>query len=110
MRTLKTVTICLLSTLCTFFVIAQDKEKNEKLDEMIKKGIHDWKIPGLAAIVVKDGEVVFQRTYGIKNIETKELVDGNTLFNMASTTKAIIAIAMGMLVDDGKLKWYIKYW
>ena len=105
MKILKTVTICLLSTLCTFSVIAQDKGKNEKLDEMIMKGIQDWKIPGLAAIVVKDGKVVFQKTYGVKNLETKEPVDGNTLFNMASTTKAVIAIAMGMLVDEGKLKW-----
>ncbi|MFK7814119.1 MAG: serine hydrolase, partial [Maribacter sp.] len=49
--------------------------------------------------------VVFQKTYGVKNLETKKPVDENTLFNMASTTKAVVAIAMGMLVDDGKLNW-----
>ncbi len=72
---------------------------------MIVQGMKDWKVPGLATIVVKDGEVVFQETYGVKNLESKEPVDENTLFNMASTTKAIVAIAMGMLVDDGKLDW-----
>ena len=84
---------------------AQQTANNKKLDAMIIKGMADWKVPGLAAIVVKDGEVVFNNTYGVKNLETKEPVDGNTLFNMASTTKAVVAIAMGMLVDDGKLNW-----
>jgi len=84
---------------------AQQKANNKKLDAMIVQGMKDWKIPGLATIVVKDGEVVFNNTYGVKNLETKAPVDGNTLFNMASTTKAVVAIAMGMLVDDGKLSW-----
>lgn len=87
------------------FLTAQQKTNNKKLDAMIVKGMADWKVPGLAAIVVKDGEVVFNNTYGVKNLETKEPVDGNTLFNMASTTKAVVAIAMGMLVDDGELNW-----
>lgn len=84
---------------------AQQTANNKQLDAMIEKGMADWKIPGLATIVVKKGEVVFQKTYGVKNLETKEAVDENTLFNMASTTKALVAIAMGMLVDDGKLDW-----
>jgi CubicO group peptidase (beta-lactamase class C family) len=87
------------------FLSGQQKANNNKLDSMIVQGMSDWKVPGLAAIVVKDGEVVFQKTYGVKNLESKEPVDGNTLFNMASTTKAVVAIAMGMLVDDGKLNW-----
>lgn len=95
--------------------VAQQKSNNKKLDAMIVQGMRDWKVPGLATIVVKDGEVVFQKTYGVKNLETKEAVDENTLFNMASTTKAIVTIAMGMLVDDGKLDWddkvtdYVSY-
>ena len=86
-------------------LLAQQSTNNTKLDAVIVQGMHDWKVPGLAAIVVKDGEVVFQKTYGVKNLTTKEPVDENTLFNMASTTKAVVAIAMGMLVDEGKLDW-----
>lgn len=86
-------------------VAAQQQANNKKLDALIVQGMKDWKVPGLATIVVKDGEVVFQKTYGVKNLETKEPVDENTLFNMASTTKAVVALAMGMLVDDGKLDW-----
>ncbi|SDB19396.1 CubicO group peptidase, beta-lactamase class C family [Flavobacteriaceae bacterium MAR_2010_188] len=84
---------------------AQDASKVESLDNMIVKGMEDWKIPGLATIVVKDGQVVFKKTYGVRNIDNKEAVDGETLFNMASTTKAIVAMALGILVDQGRLNW-----
>ncbi|GMN04717.1 serine hydrolase [Croceitalea sp. MTPC5] len=86
-------------------ISAQQKNHQDRLDAMIVNGMKDWKVPGLATIVVKDGKVVFQKTYGVKNLATKEPIDENTLFNMASTTKAIVAIAMGMLVDEGKLDW-----
>lgn len=105
MKKYKFLFLLLLTFGFNHFLSAQQKANNNKLDAMIVQGMSDWKVPGLAAIVVKDGEVVFQKTYGVKNLETKEPVDGNTLFNMASTTKAVVAIAMGMLVDDGKLKW-----
>ena len=98
----------LLSILFLFTLAMSQGQKNKnvaQLDAMIVQGMQDWKVPGLATIVVKDGEVVFQKTYGVKNLTTKEPVNENTLFNMASTTKAIVAIAMGMLVDEGKLDW-----
>ncbi len=75
---------------------------------MIVAGMKDWKVPGLAAVVVKDGKVVFKKTYGVKDIDTKEPVDEDTLFNMASTTKALIAISLGILVDQGKINWEDK--
>jgi len=75
---------------------------------MIEEGIKDWQIPGLAVVVVKDGDIVFKKTYGVKDIETQEQVDEHTLFSMASTTKAIIAMSLGMLVDQGKMQWADK--
>jgi CubicO group peptidase (beta-lactamase class C family) len=101
---MKKYLLALLICVVGFSAKAQ-KSQEKKLDAMIVQGMKDWKVPGLAAIVVKDGEVAFQKTYGVKNLKTKEAVDENTLFNMASTTKAIVAIAMGMLVDDGKVNW-----
>jgi CubicO group peptidase (beta-lactamase class C family) len=105
---MKKLTLFLLLSLSiglNHYLRSQQTANNKKLDAMIVQGMKDWKVPGLATIVVKKGEVVFQKTYGVKNLVTKEPVDENTLFNMASTTKAVVAIAMGMLVDDGKLDW-----
>ncbi|MBC32300.1 MAG: serine hydrolase [Muricauda sp.] len=80
-------------------------DKAQQLDAMIQQGMEHWQIPGLAAVVVKNGEIVFQKTYGVKNLETKESVDEHTLFNMGSTTKAMVCMALGILVDQGKLNW-----
>jgi len=101
----KIIIILLLSTILSSSISAQYKSQNKKLDDMIIQGMGDWQIPGLAALVVKDGKVVFQKAYGIKDIDTKKAVDDNTLFNMASTTKAMIAISIGILVDRGKVNW-----
>ena len=92
----------------TPFLYAQQSKKEKQLDAMIQEGMADWKLPGLAAVVVKDGEVVFKKTYGVKSLENKEAVNGETLFAMASTTKAMVAMALGILVDEGKLNWNDK--
>jgi CubicO group peptidase (beta-lactamase class C family) len=101
----KLITWLLALFICVTTATSQNKTYNKKLDAMIAQGMEDWKIPGLAAIVVKDQKVVFSKTYGVKNLQTKDPVDENTLFNMASTTKAVVCMAMGILVDQGKLDW-----
>jgi len=104
-RILITLLVTLLLGSTSF---AQDTSKSNKLNAMIEEGMKEWQIPGLSAVVVKNGKVVFKKTYGIKDIETKEPVDGNTLFSMASTTKALIAISLGILVDQNKISWEDK--
>jgi CubicO group peptidase (beta-lactamase class C family) len=95
----------LVTVLLAPAAFAQDASNSEKLNAMIEEGMKEWQIPGLSAVVVKNGEVVFKKAYGIKDIETKEQVDENTLFSMASTTKALIAISLGILVDQDKISW-----
>ncbi len=85
---------------------AQDKAA--ALDAMILEGIDQWQIPGLVATVVHDGEVVFEKAYGVRNLQSGIRVDRQTLFNMGSTTKAVVCLALGILVDRGKLKWEDK--
>src|SRR5210317_373714 len=84
---------------------SQIGDARARLDKMIQIGMEQWHIPGMAAVVVKDGEVAFQKTYGIRSVASDEPVDENSLFNMGSTTKAIIAMSVGILVDQGKLNW-----
>lgn len=105
MHSFKILLVLLFSFILSSTISAQYKSQNKKLDAMIVQGMKDWKIPGLATLVVKDGEVVFQKTYGVKDMDAKDKVDENTLFNMASTTKAMISISIGMLVDRGKVSW-----
>jgi len=94
--------------LCTSAIALAQKSNAKQLDAMIQKGMTDWEIPGLITVVIKDGETVFQKAYGVKNLESKAPVDEHTLFTMASTTKAIVCQALGILVDQGKLNWTDK--
>ena len=86
-----------------YYLIAQSSEN--VIDGMIMEGISDWKIPGLAVTIVKDGETVFKKAYGVTDIYSEHKVDDETIFMMGSTTKAITALAIGILVDRESLHW-----
>ena len=64
-----------------------------------------WDVPGLAIAVVKDDAIVFERGYGTTSLANGSPVNEHTLFSIGSTTKAMTAAALGMLVDEGKLGW-----
>jgi CubicO group peptidase (beta-lactamase class C family) len=80
----------------------------KKLDAYYEKALKDWGVPGMAIAIVKDGKVIFAKGYGVKEAGKTEKVDENTLFAIASNTKAFTATAIGQLVDDGTLKWNDK--
>jgi len=75
------------------------------LDTFIAQGMKDWKIPGLSIVVVKDGATVYEKGFGVRQLGAPGAVDARTLFGMMSTTKAMTALAVAMLVDEGKVKW-----
>ncbi len=75
------------------------------LDVYVAKGVAEWRIPALAVAVVKDGEVVFAKGYGVLDLSRPDAANADTLFAIGSTTKAMTAAALGMLVDEGKLGW-----
>ena len=74
-------------------------------DTYVQKAIKEWEIPGLAIVVVKNNKIVFKNSYGTTELGTGNMVNNQTLFACASTTKAMTAAAMGILVDQGKVNW-----
>ncbi len=76
-----------------------------EIDSLVKATLATFDVPGIAVAVIKDGKVVHSKGYGVRSLNTKEKVDENTLFGIASNSKAFTAAALGMLVDIGKLKW-----
>ncbi|MBC3540165.1 serine hydrolase [Rufibacter sediminis] len=77
----------------------------QKLDAYYQQAIKDWNVPGMAIAIVKNDSVVFAKGYGVRDQQKGGTVDANTLFGIASNTKAYTAAALGMLVDEGKLRW-----
>lgn len=76
-----------------------------KLDAYYQKALKDWNVPGMAIAIVKDDKVVFAKGYGVLDAKKGGKVDENTLFGIASNSKAYTAAALAILVDEGKLKW-----
>lgn len=108
MKFIKTLFIFLIAGAA----FAQKSTKNTALDAKIKEfdayvtaGQKQWEVPGLALTVVKDGQVIFAKGYGVRELGKPGNVDTQTMFACASTTKAMTAVCMGMLVDEGKIKW-----
>jgi CubicO group peptidase (beta-lactamase class C family) len=77
----------------------------EKLDAYFEKTAKDWGIPGMSVGIVKDGEIVFSKGYGLLEVDKPEVPDGNTLYSIASNTKAFTSAIIAMLVEEGKLNW-----
>ncbi|MFL3022434.1 MAG: serine hydrolase [Cytophagales bacterium] len=76
------------------------------LDDFILEGKKMWKIPGISVVVVKNDSTLYKKTFGKKNFFDDELVDSETIFSMASTTKAFISMSLGILVDRDSISWY----
>jgi len=77
----------------------------KSLDSYFEKARQEWEIPGIAVAIVKDGKTIFAKGYGVLDINKKDKVDENSLFAIASNTKAFTVAALSILVDEGKLKW-----
>ena len=60
-------------------------------------------VPGIAVAIVKDGQIVLERGYGPREVGKPQPVDANTLFAIASNTKAFTSASLSMLADEGKL-------
>lgn len=113
---MKRISLLLLScVLSVNFALAQSKALTKQLkefDNYVENSRKQWDAVGLAITVVKDNEVIFKKGYGVQELNTNKAVDNNTLFACASTTKAMTATCMGILVDEGKVNWddpVIKY-
>ena len=92
--------------LIPFFAVAQTYTKQlQEFDNYVKQGMKDWELPGLSVVIVKNNQVLLSKGYGVRELGTTNAVDDKTLFSIGSTTKAMTAVCMGILVDEGKVNW-----
>lgn len=94
---------------------SQDLKKLEGLDQFIENGLQEWRVPGMAISIVKDGKPLYSNGYGFRDPEKGLKMEADTLYRIASNTKAFVALSLAILVDEGKLDWdkpvrsYIPY-
>lgn len=75
----------------------------QDFDAYVESVRKQFDVPGIAVAIVKDGEVVLERGYGVRELGKPEKVDAHTMFAIASNTKAFTSAALSMLADEGKL-------
>lgn len=71
----------------------------------VEKLMKDYNVAGMSVAVVKDGKVLTAEGFGLRNVESKLPMTENTVLPIGSTTKSFTALALSMLVDEGKLCW-----
>lgn len=84
---------------------ADSKAPLHGLDDYIRKGMKDWEVPGLAVAVVQNDDVILMKGFGTRELGKDLPVNKDTIFAIASTTKAFTSLAVGLLVQDGKISW-----
>lgn len=74
-------------------------------DAYVHSVMERFEVPGLSVAIVKDGQIVLAKGYGVRALGSSDRVDAETLFGIASNTKVFTATALGILVEEGKLEW-----
>jgi CubicO group peptidase (beta-lactamase class C family) len=75
------------------------------LDGFIEHVMKDWRVPGVAVAIVKDGQVIYAKGFGYRDVKKGLKVTPDTLFAIGSCSKAFTAMALAILVEEGKLDW-----
>ena len=98
------LTVCILYTTITY---AQGFDRSlfikDSLDIYVNRALTNWRIPGMAICVVKDGNVVLMKGFGTKELGVPGGIDENTLFMIGGNTKAFTATAMTLLEASNRL-------
>lgn len=95
------VALMLMANRSTF--AAPPTDAMSDLDTFITQALKEYQVPGAAIAVVQDGKVVMAKGYGVRDITKPDLVDENTIFQLASVTKTLTGAAAATVVDEGKL-------
>jgi len=96
--------LLLLIAIQTLSAFSQPLTSSE-IDRLVEHTMKTFRVPGMAVAVVKDGKVIHSKGYGVISINTGKKVDENTLFGIASNSKAFTAATLAILVDEKKLSW-----
>lgn len=99
----KKFSILLLAVTLMFPALGQ--LTSEEINKLVVDAMDKFTVAGVAVGVVKDGEIIHARGYGVKSVDTGEKVDEYTSFAIASNSKAFTTAAVAILVEEGKLNW-----
>ena len=74
-------------------------------ENMVKKLMADYNVAGMSVAIIRDGEIVNTEGYGLRDADAQLPMTADTVMPIGSLTKTFTSLALGMLVDEGKLDW-----
>ena len=98
------VALLALGTASTTSAQSSETSRDKKIASVFS-GVTSPDAPGLAVLVRENGRAVFERGYGVRDLHSKAKIDARTTFRLASFTKQFTAMAIMLLVHDGKLRY-----
>lgn len=101
-KIISVVTALLMITACGQEAQNPQQEALEKIDQICAE-LFPADEPGAAVLIMQDDSIIFDKGYGIADINTKVPIDGNTFFNIASVSKQFTATSVLQLMEEGKL-------
>lgn len=101
LRLLRTLAFVLLATVA----LPAQATLDRLVADTVERARKEFNVPGMSVAVVHDGKVVLARGFGVRKQGESAAVTPNTVFAIASNSKAFTAAALAMLVDEGKLTW-----
>jgi CubicO group peptidase (beta-lactamase class C family) len=109
-KRLSVIMLCLVVSQLSFAdtINVTNNQRNAKIANAVQVAMTKFQVPGIAIAVVKDNKVVLAKGFGVTEYGTKQKVNVDTLFGIASNTKAMTAAILASLVDEGKLRWDSK--
>ena len=102
----KGILITIIGLLTSQLVLAQTNLK--AIEEYINQAQADWQVPGMAVAIVKEGEIIYAKGFGVLEEGKKQKVDEQSMFAIASNTKAFVSASLAHLVWEEKINWNDK--
>lgn len=89
----------------TVLIVAASALAQQPFDKIAADTMSTWRYPGMAIAIVQNDKVIYAKGFGVKENGKSDRVSADTLFQIASTSKAFTTTAMAMLVDEKKMDW-----
>lgn len=104
MKNCKVTLVSILFILFTTALFAQPLT-SPQIDALVERAMKAFDVPGIAVAIVKDGKIIHEKGYGVTSLNTMQKMNEHTRFGIASNSKAFTVASLGILADEGKLKW-----
>jgi CubicO group peptidase (beta-lactamase class C family) len=78
------------------------EDRLTRIDKMLQQSIDSGWIAGAVGFIARDGKIVYDKSFGVNNLESKTLMRRDDIFRIASQTKAVTSVALMMLFEEGK--------